>query len=86
MIYCTQYLLFTVYVITKNKSTQFNNIGESIFETEEDTETKSQYSDHYSSCKKSDMNFYDQTVVTAWRKKKSNMKRIVKLSLCSVHH
>ena len=42
---------------TKDQSTQFNSIRESIFKTEEDTETESGYSDHYSSCNKSDTDF-----------------------------
>ena len=42
---------------TKDQSTQFNSIRESIFKTEEDTETESGYSDHYSSCNESDTDF-----------------------------
>ena len=44
-------------LITKDQSTQFNGIGESIFETEEDTETEGEYSDRYSSSKESDTDF-----------------------------
>ena len=41
----------------KDQSTQINGIGESIFETEEEKETESKYSDQYSSCNESDNDF-----------------------------
>ena len=44
-------------LITKDQPTQYNGIGEPIFETEKDAETGSKYSDHYSSCNESDTDF-----------------------------
>ena len=52
---CISHLVFSL--ITKNQSTQFLGIGESIFKTEEDTKTESEHSDHYLSCNESDTDF-----------------------------
>ena len=43
-------------LITKDQSTQFNNTGESIFETEQDKGKEVEYSEHYS-CNESDTGF-----------------------------
>ena len=57
---CISHLVFSL--ITKDQSTQFHGTGESIFETEEDTETESEYSDHYSSCNESDTDFLQSDI------------------------
>ena len=39
----TDMSLTVFFLITKDQSTQFNGIGQSIFKTEEDTETENEY-------------------------------------------
>ena len=68
----------------KDQSKQFNGIGESIFETEEDTERESQYSEHYSSSKKSDTDFLQYDGSNSMEGKEQNeMNSSAKTIFCS---
>ena len=60
-------------LITKDQSTQFNNTGESIFETEQDKGKEVEYQ-NITPATNQILAFYNQTVLTTWRKEKYKMK------------
>ena len=69
----------------KDQSKQFNGIGESIFEAEEDTERESQYSEHYTSSKKSDTDFLQDDGSNSMEggKEQNEMNSSAKTIFCS---